>query len=187
MTKTTTSNAKNTKELSSNVTIIGSKLIVSLPNAQMPVVWQTDLEQAQSSSFTIKEDKKAKIFILISKMQDGTVNEIANFSDKQESVDILMEISNTLQNIHAQINMTVAAAPTTSQTLHDQQKSGARDNKIGAAIALSLIAVLLIIWIMSASNNLNTTKENGNNNISSANTRSSSGVAVSADDFLSNR
>ncbi len=181
MTKNTSSNKESTKELSSNVTIVGSKLILSLPNAQMPVVWQADLDQAQSSSFTLQEDKKAKAFTLVSKNQDDVVNEIANFSDKQVAVDILMDISNVLQNAHAQIKINTASSDGKTISAHKKQ-----DNKIGAIIAVSLVAILVIIWVISASNNLNTVK-NSSNNVSNISASGSSGVAISADDFLNNR
>ncbi len=169
-----------TKTNDKSITIIGNKLIVSLPNAQMPVVWQMDLEQAQSASFTIKEDKKAKSFVLISKIENDKADEIASFSDKQDSVAVLMEISSALQNIPVQTNV----ADNNPESL-TAQKSNAKDNKIGAVLSLSLVAILIIIWIFSASNNLNTVEYN--DRASNAPSSGSSGVAISADDFLSNR
>ncbi len=168
-----------TKTTDSNINIIGNKLIISLPSAQMPVVWQMDLEQAQSASFTIKEDKKAKSFALISKIQNEEASEIARFSDKQVSVDILMEISNALQNAPVQTNI-VSSNPEAATI-----KSKSKDNKIGAILSLSLVLILIIIWVLSASKNLNNVEYK--NSVSSSAPSSSSGVAISADDFLNNR
>ena len=48
---------QKTDTLTSTIKIVDSKLILSLPTAQMPVVWQMDLDKAQSAAFTIKENK----------------------------------------------------------------------------------------------------------------------------------
>lgn len=180
--------ATKQQHASSNITIVDGKLILSLPDAQMPVVWQMDLEKAQSSVFTIQEDKKAKNFTLILKNSDGTTNEIASFESKQDAVDILMETSSVIQNAHGQIRPNAANNNGQAQT----QNNAGRNNKTSAALALALILVLGLIWSVSASRKLDpsarsTTASTSSNFPSSTNARESSGVPVSADDFLSNR
>lgn len=184
----TKKSAATTKQASSNITVVDGKLILSLPDAQMPVVWQMDLEKAQSSVFTIQEDKKAKNFTLILKNSDDTANEIASFENKQEAVDVLMETSSVIQNAHGQINP--SAANNNGQA--PAQKNAGGNDRTSAALALALIFVLGLIWSVSASRKLDpsariTTASTSSNFPSSANARESSGVPVSADDFLSNR
>lgn len=178
------------QDASSNVKIVDGKLILSLPNAQMPVVWQMDLENAQSSSFTVVEDKKAKNFTLILKGQDGTVDEIAPFDDKQSAVDVLMETSSVLQNAHGQIRPGSTSGGNTSNNNDDKDS-----DKLGAGLAIALAIVLILIWVMmssvpnrsldGASSSTNTSGSATNN--SGSDPRQSSGVPVSADDFLNNR
>ncbi len=188
---------------SHSVKIVGNKLILSLPNAKMPVVWQSDLTHAQSLSFSVKEDKKSKSFILISKNSDSEIEEIAIFDDKQIAVDLLMEISCALQNLPnlntansdnnnnniANLSSDISVSQQLLGPNNNQKFVKNNDNKIGAAIALLLIIVLISIWFLSASNNLNTVSDNNSNGISSrmADSSNISGVAISADDFLSNR
>jgi len=178
-TKTAKANVTN-----STVKITDGKLILSLPNAQMPVVWQMDLGKAQSSSFSIKENKKEKSFALISKNDDGKADEIASFDDKDTAVDILMQTSETLQKGSGQ------ATPSASATNIAPTKKGGSD-KLGAILAALLVVVLLTIWMTSASVPNKISGLYGTSASSSINTngaaRSTSGVAVSAEDFLSNR
>ena len=177
------------KNTSSNVNIVDGKLILSLPDAQMPVVWQMDLEQAQSSAFTVQENKKEKNFTLVLKTQDGTVDTIAAFDDKESAVDTLMETSSVLQNAHGQIKGTVAA---NSNAVSVSSGSDNKSDKMGALLALALIFVLGLIWMISASSGVGTGQPGATtaaslSSASDVSARESSGVPVSADDFLSNR
>ncbi len=169
-----------------NVNIVDGKLILSLPNAQMPVVWQMDLNSAQSTAFTVKENKKDKNFALIAKSQENEINEIALFDDKQSAVNILMETSDALQNAHGKINQEVIVASNNNGKLSSNNKS--KENKIGAALATALIIVIALIWMLSASRSVNLENRDltSANNISTS-PQNTSGVAMSADDFLSNR
>ena len=175
------------KSTSQKATIVDGKLILSLPDAQMPVVWQMDLDKAQSASFTVQEDKKKKTFALVSKTSDNDADEIAIFEDKQDAVDALMETSNTLQSAHGQIKPD--GVPTTKMAANKSVKPDTSD-KLGAFLALVLVLVLVLIWMVSASGRI--TPIDGDISVtgtttSPANARDSAGVPVSADDFLSNR
>ncbi|PCI96477.1 MAG: hypothetical protein COB14_09995 [Alphaproteobacteria bacterium] len=175
----TKKSAATTKHPSSNITIVDGKLILSLPDAQMPVVWQMDLGKAQSSVFTIQEDKKQKNFTLILKNSDDTTNEIASFKNKQDAVDILMETSSVIQNAHGQIKPSAA----------NNNNGQGKNDRTSAILALALIFVLGLIWTISASGKLDPSARatTSSTSPSGANARDSSGVPVSADDFLSNR
>lgn len=181
MTKTST---KATQQSSSNIAIVDGKLIMSLPDAKMPVVWQTDFTQAQSSVFTIQEDKK-KNFTLISKNSENVITEIATFAKKQDAVDILMETSAVIQNAHGQAKPSAA-------NLNSTAPKTEKNDRTSAALALALIVILGLIWTVSASRKLDPSAQQNNNSTSlnstsGTNARDSSGVPVSADDFLSNR
>lgn len=179
--------------MSSSVKIVDGKLILSLPDAQTPVVWQMDLEHAQSSAFTVQEDKKAKSFSLVLKSNEGKTEEIAPFETKEQAVEILMETSNVLQNAHGQIKpvSVVSNAGTAAPVAVAQKEEGS--DKLGAVLAVALIVVLVFIWTVSSSGTRSTapgtSAESASVNALSGNVdpRQSSGVPVSADDFLSNR
>ncbi len=169
-----------TSSSANTVKIVNGKLILSLPEAETPVVWQADLDHAQTALFTVKEDKKAKIFNLILQKSEGGIDKIAPFKTKKAAVDILMRTSDALQNVEA-------------QKPSRKKASGADQgvDKLGAVLAFALVATLLLIWIISASRpNLDTTSNNtsiSSNAPQGSSARDAAGVAVSADDFLSNR
>lgn len=164
--------------VSSNVTINAGKLILSLPDAKSPTIWQVNIDAAQLSAFSIKEDSKKKTFSLVSQDSSESINEIAAFDDKQEAVDILMEISNVLQTTQSK----------NKSNPSNDNKTGS-DNKIGAVISVALIVVLIIIWTQTSSkkSGLGTQGSASVSSSSSVNASESSGVPMSADDFLNNR
>ena len=177
---------KKAETTQSNASIVDGKLILSLPNAQMPVVWQMDLNAAKSASFTVKEDKKKKVFNLVLKKDDGSTDEIAPFEDKQSAVDVLMETSSVLQSGQGKDK---ADTPANNNATNGNNGSTSKNDKLGAFLAFALIVILFSVWMISASSRLDIT--DGESVSSSygaaANPRESSGVPVSADDFLNNR
>ncbi len=187
----TNNNAAQSNTAQPNINVVDGKLILSLPNATSPVVWQMDLGAAQSSSFTVNEDKKKKQFSLISKNQDGDTEDIATFSDKDTAVSVLMETANALQNAHGQIQQepiaTISPVNMTAQGIGvSAPANDAKNDKVGALLALGLIVVLFAVWAISA------TKSSSLESLSSAPSAQSqgaeaTGVPVSADDFLNNR
>ena len=172
----------------SSVKVVDGKLILSLPDALEPVVWQMDLEQAQSAAFTVKEDKKSKSFKLVFKAEGGKTEEIAPFADKQSAMDVLMETSEALQNAQGQIR---TAASTSEATAKMGAFGTEKGDKLGAVLAVALIIFLVLSWIIFSSvpeKLADTKRELGTYGTSASSTsRDSSGVPVSADDFLSNR
>ena len=164
----------------SSIKIVGDKLILSWLGAKEPVVWQMDLAHAKAAAFTVKEDKKTKTFNLVFKSQGEKQENIAPFDDKQSAIDVLMETSETLQNSQGGASK-AASAP----------KEKDDDDKLGAILAVILIILLFFTWIFFSSapskfaglGNV----ESGSYGSTSGNPRETSGIAVSADDFLSNR
>ncbi len=169
----------------SPVKIVDSKLILSLPDAKEPVVWQMDLTQAQAAAFTVKEDKKAKTFNLVFKVHGEKQENIAPFDDKKSAIDILMKTSEILQNAQGKIQDNTSTATTNPIVNND------KNDKLGAVLAVILIILLFLSWIAFSSApqkfaNINDI-EAGNYGTTTGNPREAAGVPVSADDFLSNR
>lgn len=168
-----------------NVSIAGGKLILSLPEADSPVVWQMALDNAQACAFVISEDKKKKIFSLVSKDQAGNELSIADFKKKEDAVAVLMKTSDILQNGDHQVQ----ASKKGGAADRNEASSGKdKSDKHGALIAFALIVVLFAVWMISASSEIedvtdvNGVQQSGLN----VSPRESVGVPVSADDFLSN-
>lgn len=169
------------------VSISGGKLILSLPEAESPVVWQMDLNEAQASAFTISEDKKKKIFSLVSKGKGEVEELIAGFKNKDEAVAVLLMASEALQNGAAPAASVDAPAAVNQNDVTVVKKD--KSDTYGALIAFALIVVLFSVWMISASSNVQdvtgvSSVAQSNQNVAP---RESSGVPVSADDFLSNQ
>lgn len=184
------------REIKTTASVVDGKLILSMPDARIPAVWQMDMEEAKSSALQVREDKEAKSFGLYFKSQQGVDNEIASYEKKQDAVDALMSISSALENAHGKIRpaafvsgvqaapvvgtANIAAAPVNQQ---DNESGG---GKAGAFIAVAMICILVVAWAFSiprASNSVLKSRVGA----SSASAKPQSGVPVSADAFLSGR
>lgn len=176
---------KDNTKFQSAVKIVDGKLIMSLPDAQNPVVWQMDLEQAQSAAFTVEEDKKNKSFAFSLKKSSGDIEVIASYQDKNDAVAVLMETSTILQNAQGKIRQSAVLQHTATENAPAQNQ-----NKRGALITFLMVLMLIFVWyIIARSGDLNNAQ--GSQSVSQAagdvNPGNSSGVAVSAEDFLNNR
>ncbi|MFP4098646.1 MAG: hypothetical protein ACLFP8_08460 [Alphaproteobacteria bacterium] len=180
-----------TQTTQSSVKIVDGKLILSLPDAKEPVVWQMDLDEAKSAAFTVKENAKTNTFSLVLKGQNGSSEEIAPFDDKKSATDILMKTSEALQNAHGKIRP--QSEGYTGHSSFASKPEGEKGDKLGAILAMILAVLLILVWIVASSASHRVAGNNSLNNTSAqsaannTNPRSSSGVPVSADDFLSNR
>ncbi len=179
--------------------VVDGKLILSFPMAVNPVIWQMDLNKAKSCALEVQEDKKKKQFLLQLKSNSQEAENIAAFEDKQSAVDAMMAASSALQNASGQINPAAVVqqvAPTgtanvtsipTAQVPVNTKSSESGDNKKAALLAVFLIVILVIIWSVSIPRNagpLLSTNEIVGAIESAGSGESSTGVAVSADEFL---
>ncbi len=178
---------KEDTPISSYAKIVDGKLILSLPHAIEPVVWQMDLQTAQSAGFTVKEDKKKKETSFVLKKEAAQDEVIALFEEKEVAVGVLMETSEVLQSAQSRgsaasgsvVSMTSSGAPETS-------------DKKGAMIAIALVIVLVVVWTISAMNSSSVEQIQGGASLASGtptsgSSNSAGGVPISADEFLKNR
>lgn len=145
-------------------------MVFSLPDADDPVIWQMDLDAYKACAFEIKT--KAKKHILVMKDADGKASDIAKFSDKALAVDALMRIN-------AALNETPAEKPKTP-------KKTANKKRIGIILGLiALIFVLIFSWAsMLRTPYVVNDARIPTNAAAQTPASQSSGVPVSADDFL---
>jgi len=178
--------------------VVGGKLILSFITAKTPVVWQMDLNKAQSCALEVKEDTKKKEFSLCLKADSKDSEEIAVFETKEQAIEALMTTSAALQNADNQIGQPAATAtiqpsgivsPYPAHQITPQQRKN--ENKKAAILAFILVIVLIIIWSVSVPRNsgpLLSSNQLGNTGTrGSVSGESAAGVPLSADDFLTNR
>jgi hypothetical protein len=98
---------KNSYEKAS-ARVVDGKLILSLPAANTPVVWQMDLGHAKASALEVRHNKEAEIFTLTLKTHKGETMEIAAFNERDRSIEGLMAASRALESAHGQIKFSGA-------------------------------------------------------------------------------
>lgn len=169
--------------------VVDGKLILTMPDAMTPTVWQMDLEQAKSSALEIVEDKKRKAFVLVLRNIKGESIEVAPYEEKDVAVCALMMTSQALQGAQGRIKpQAVSSLPLQAQYFPQNMSPRAEEksNKFGAFLAVTLIILLLLIWVMSVPREADFaagTESTGSGVAQPGQVQG--GVPMSADDFLS--
>ncbi len=173
----------------STARVVDGKLILSLPGAQTPVVWQMDLDQAKASALEVRSDDKKGLYTLSLKTPRGAADDIADFTSKDEAVDGLLAASAALENAHGQIRPSggVNMTPSNSNAPQAQPKKSGGWKKW--LLALVVLIGLWFLFTLSATilpqapgTYTGASTEQAAESAQSA--RESQGVPVSADDFL---
>lgn len=179
----------------SSASVVDGKLILSLPDAATPVVWQMDLEQARSSALEVREDAASGRFVLALKTQKGENVDIASYEEKAAAVKALMTTSKALENAHGKIRPVSAvsggndganaqqyAAPVNHRAPAQQNSSVA-----SAILAVLLIVILISAWAFSIPKASDTIARARSTNTGASAGPTDTGVPVSADDFFNKR
>ena len=180
--------------------VIDGHLILSLPHAAEPVVWRMELDKIGTASFEVKQDNETGAAKLVLKPKKGTAEVIAPFSNKEDAVEALLVASNALQNAKPQSvsytaptknESTNSKAEKTITRYHDipQQPAGNQNSEASkwlVAIFGAIIVIGLYYYLTTLIPENITGLETQSTAIStsSADPASSTGVPVSADEFL---
>lgn len=177
--------------------VIDGHLILSLPHAAEPVVWRMELEKIGTASFEVKQDKENGSAKLVLKPKKGTAEVIAPFDNRDDAVEALMIASNALQNakpqaiVQAKPNNTAADKneKTTIQYQDVIQSPNAADNSETSKWLIAIIGALFVIGLYYylttlIPENIPSTDYQSAANTSSSDPASTTGVPVSADEFL---
>lgn len=171
--------------------VVDGKLILSLPHAKSPIVWQMDLDQAKASALEVRSNDEQADFTLVLKTPKGDATDIASFAAKSDAVDSLMATSHALENAQGHIRKGQDIQSTSPANANaPAQKHPMRWGKW--VIGLLSIVVIWFLYSLSMTFVLpappqSYAPQNANqaaNTSASSDPRSSNGVAVSADDFL---
>lgn len=164
---------------SSSAVVVDGKLILSLPDAVLPVVWQMDLDQTKSSALEVQES--GGNFPLVLKTTENKSVEVAKFDNRAGAVQALMAASRALEKAHGQIRSAHSAGVAYAAP------SSPRRPWLAFVLGLLMLFVLLNVWGYINSKNLvpnaATSSANGESqNQQAPNTRD--GEPMSADEFL---
>ena len=174
------------KKNDSSATVVDGKLILSFPEALNPIVWQMDLNEANSSALEVLGNGKGGEYKLTLKTRKGESVDIAPFENREQAVGALKMIAKALENAHGQIRPANANAANDTYTRH-----GTARKRRWIPITLSLIGLFALfnIWIAvidyTRSGPYDTAQASGPAGTSS--NADEPGVPVSADEFLRGR
>lgn len=175
----------------STAKVIDGILILSLPDAVSPVVWQMELGQSKSSAIEIRDAENSQ-FVLTLKTPRQDVIDIATYASRDAALKALMVTSSALEKARGQLKApptgTPNGYPVPVVTRQPKSNSGALNVLMKiilwlAGIAGSLILLLVVGWLLLGAINVIMTPKSS----TTANSENSSGSAVSADEFLENR
>lgn len=178
--------------------VVDGKLILSLPDAASPVVWQMDLIEMKASAFEIKTDDKTGQYLFVSKKQgQDSFDIIAPFDDKDKAVAALMETSKALENATAYpVHTTSSAeaayshAPSSSHGAyapHPAQKKPGKGKWIGVLILFIIIGGLIFVSFNMQPRSPSSFQPSPSSSAAGGGAEQNAGVPMSADDFLRNR
>lgn len=166
--------------------IVDGKLILSLPHALTPVVWQMDLAQAKASALEVRDNKDEGSSALVLKTARGETTEIAPFEKKSDAIDALMAVSRALESAHGQIRGGAASAgeiPTAAPATQPRK----RGKWIAIVLGLLMLLVLINLWgamLPSTPRGFETSPLSPVSQTGNAGGGDQNGVPVSADEFL---
>jgi hypothetical protein len=172
----------------STAKVIDGILILSLPDAVSPVVWQMELGQSKSSALEIRDGGNGQ-FILTLKTPRQDVLDIATYANRDLAIKALLVTTAALEKGQGQLKAAPAGlANGYPVPVVTQNKTGALCilKKILmwlAGIAAGLILLLIVGWLLLGVINVIMTPKLA----STATSSSSSSGPVSADEFLENR
>lgn len=170
----------------STAKVIDGILILSLPDAISPVVWQMELGQSKSSALEIRNGDNGQ-FILTLKTPRQDVLEIAAYANRDQAIKALLVTSSALEKAQGQLKVMPANTNSNSNSngypvpAVTYAKAGSGLLKkfltiLGMTFA-SIVALVLVIFIA------------GKILLSTPSTPApgSNSAPVSADEFLENR
>ena len=175
---------KNFNAPSSTAHVVDGKLILSLPNALTPVVWQMDMTQAKASALEVRENKEKNHFMLLLKTPRGEDTDIAPFETRAQAVEALMAVSRAFEK--AQGNIRPFVQGTEAGTIHhvNQSKKGNAGKWIAGILGVLLLLILFNMWGSMLPRVQNGQSIEPVNLDQVQQSVPDSGVPVSADDFL---
>ncbi|HPQ50664.1 MAG: hypothetical protein KDJ26_06220 [Alphaproteobacteria bacterium] len=90
--------------------VVDGILILSLPDAMSPVVWQMEIGQSKSSALEVRPHEDGNIFSLILKTPKQDILEIARYNSRDHAVRALMTVSSAMEKAQGQIRLASLAS-----------------------------------------------------------------------------
>ncbi len=172
---------------SSSAKVVDGTLILSLPDATSPVVWQMDLGQVRASALEVRE-KEGGSFVLTLKTPRGDVNDIAPFATRAQAVKALMVAAQALEQGRGQIRPGGIANDDSGASAASPGKKSGRGGKWLAALAGGILLLIIFNVLLGQAPKKTTFGAGGKTEAAGPDTAQGAvGVPLSADEFLRGR
>lgn len=182
---------KDEAKTSASAKVVDGKLILSFPEAVSPILWQMDLTQTKASALEILGNEEKTLHTLSLKTPKGENVKIAEFNTKEDAMAAFMATSNALENAHGQIRSAqdYANAPQGNIIKLENTKSGAKKwlTALGIIVVIFFLFSIQGMLLPRAPSSIATGPAQNTAYAPIQNPQSTSGVAVSADDFLNSQ
>jgi hypothetical protein len=186
---------KQSYDSSISATQSDGHLVLSFPDAVEPVIWRRSLEEISSATFEVKQVAKKDHYNLVLKKAKSPAETIATFESREEAVDALKAASNALHGGgETRRSFALGRAPkedhSAGVTSPARATAGPSDWQKWVIAILGVIVVLGLYFFMNTllperTTDFGTGATSASSTAPVTSPQDSTGVPVSADDFLS--
>lgn len=177
-------------KLTPSAKIVDGILIITLPDALRPVVWQLELGLSKSSAMEVREHEDGT-FLLMLKTPRQDVQEIAPYASRDLAVRALLTISKALESAQGRLrgansnnpNHLPAVIPGMSSITGNSSFSGSETSSKTARLVIGGLIVLALIYAVTRLGPP-APADFSADAPAAASTRAQTGEAISADDYL---
>ncbi len=167
----------------SSARVVDGILILSLPDAVHPVVWQMELGQSKASALEVR-DVSEDLFSLVLKTPRQDVIEVAQFREKSHALHVLFELSKAMEKAKGQMRSPLPANENNHHlpaVIPASPLAYATGGLLKFFLRATAVAIALVLVIIGGFYALNIFGTSQTTPIPQAAT---SGVPQSADEFL---
>lgn len=185
---------KHSSDIRPTAKVVDGILILSLPDATFPVVWQMEVGQSKSSALEVRPGEHDEGFVLVLKTPRQDVLEIARYETRESAVCALITVSGAMEKAQGQIRMGSSLQGQRSQPYDYSVPALRADDHSNAAVRfvfkplgyiISAVVLLMILFFLTSSL---IGMFSGAVDLSSPTASSSAkNTPVSAEDFLEGR
>lgn len=175
----------------SSAQVVDNRLVLSLPDARTPTVWQMELGQARASALEVREEAVSKTakskdtgagYTLIMKTPEGAEQVIATYEARETAVAILMAAGQALER-GGSTRDKGACCPTSSVD-HAHGKKGGEMGAYWLAALLGVVTLVILFILLSNTGITPYDPASGGSVAAISDPQNVTGVPVSADAFL---
>lgn len=178
-------------KLTPSAKIVDGILVITLPDAIRPVVWQLELGLSKSSAMEVREQNDGT-FVLMLKTPRQDVQEIAPYATRDQAVRALLTISKALEGAQGRLriansnnpNHLPAVIPGMSAVTGSANPRSTDPNTKTMRIIVGVLIAIALIYAFTRLSPPSPTSSSADDAIPTASAPAPAGVPLSADDYL---